>query len=129
MLGFLAGPAVEGAKYIEPALSTLEKSVIGAILIVSWAITILSVWTLIRVQNKRVDDQKELSNKLDKTTGKMTSAFEKMQSALQALTNAEQASQLAMTAMKTALDVLANDIKMLIFQGGRKTTPPPDPHR
>ncbi len=54
----LDGGAVgTAAKLVQPALTTLDKTAIGSLLVVSWAIATTAIYVLIRVQNSRVSTQ------------------------------------------------------------------------
>ena len=67
----------------------LAQTVLGALLILAVIMAIGAIYALIRVQNARVADQKEMSDKLEKTNFKMIDAFTKFQSTLNNLEEAE----------------------------------------
>jgi len=122
---FLASFQIDAQKVVEPALSTLDKTVIGSLLILSWALTIALVVQLIRVQNARVADQQALSNKSERLTDKMLTAFTNMKGALDTLKEAEKTSQQSSEALRNAIESLRRSFDMfLITQGHRKFTPP-----
>jgi hypothetical protein len=98
---------------VQPALSTLEKSVIGAVLIVALGVAVLAVWKLLKVQeeitkvqNLRVDDQKDMSKRMEAITERLITTFSKMENALTNLTQAEKDGQVLLQAMKNSQDTL-----------------------
>lgn len=105
------------AKAVDPALGTLEKSVIGALLVVSWGITLVLIWQLIKVQNARVEDQKVSSAKNEKLVDKMTTAFSEMRNALEGLKHAEESGQQIIQSMKQSFD-------LFIISQSRRFSPP-----
>ena len=124
-LFLLLAAQIDPQKVVEPSLSTLDKTVIGSLLILSWAITIALVVQLIRVQNARVADQQMLSDKSEKLMDKMLTAFTEMKAALESLKEAEKSSQQASEALRNVIDGLRRSFDMfLITQGKRKFTPP-----
>ena len=121
----LLAAQIDPQKVVEPSLSVLDKTVIGSLLILSWAITIALVVQLIRVQNARVADQQLLSDKSEKLMDKMLTAFTDMKAALESLKEAEKSSQQASEALRNVIDGLRRSFDMfLIAQGHRKFTPP-----
>ena len=112
------------AKVAEPALSTLTQSILGALLLLSWIIAAAAIWQLIKVQNARVQDQKEMSDRLERTNAKMSSAFEKFQGAVESLEKAEQTGQQAVSLLKDQVMEVANKVTILIMgsmsRGGGK---------
>lgn len=78
-------PAEAVQTAVEPAISTLSQTVIGSLLVLSWGITIASVYLLVKVQNSRVADQKEMSARLENTHAKMITAFEGFRGTLETL--------------------------------------------
>lgn len=70
---------------VKPALSLLESTVLGAVLILVLAVAITAVVMLIRVQNARVADQKSMNDKSEALTNKMITAFTDMKGALEGL--------------------------------------------
>ena len=98
---------------MQPALSTLDKSIIGALLIISWAIAILAIWKLLKqqdkvsaVQNDRVEDQKAMSVRMEAVMEKMITTFSKMENALTNLTQAEKDGQALLQAMKQSQETV-----------------------
>jgi hypothetical protein len=124
-LFLLLAAQIDPQKVVEPSLSTLDKTVIGSLLILSWVLTIALVVQLIRVQNARVADQQMLSDKSEKLMDKMLTAFTEMKAALESLKEAEKSSQQASEALRNVIDGLRRSFDMfLIAQGYRKFTPP-----
>ncbi len=98
---------------VVPALSLLDKTVIGAVLIIVLTLCIISIVTLIKVQNARVSDQKSLNEKSEALMSKMLMAFTEMKGALEslkgshdALKNAEQETQRVLSAQQQAFNLL-----------------------
>lgn len=70
---------------VKPALTLVESSVLGALLLIAVAVAIGAIAMLVKVQTARVADQKSLSNKSEALTSKMTTAFMEMKGALESL--------------------------------------------
>ena len=115
---------VDPSKVIAPPLSTLDKTVIGSLLVLSWVLTIALVVQLVRVQNARVEDQKTLSDKSEKLMNKMLTAFSEMKGALESLKEAEQSGQKATEALKVSIDSLKTSFDLFLISHGRRLTPP-----
>lgn len=105
----------DAAKMAEPAISTLAQTVMGALLLLSWVITVVAIWQLIKVQNARVQDQKEMSDRLERTNAKMATAFEKFQGAVAALEQAEETGQQAVALLKDQVMTAVSKIDILIM--------------
>ncbi len=101
-----AQAAAAPEKVVEPAISTLAQTIIGALLVVSWAITILALYQLIKVQNARVEDAKANNDKVTALADKMTTAFTGMQTSVENLRRSEESSQQVLGSVKTTLDLL-----------------------
>lgn len=114
--GGAVGKAVE---LVQPALTTLDKTVIGALLVISWVISCAAIYVLVKVQNSRVSDQKEASTKLSETHDKMVEGFGKFKGTIEELKNAEQTSQQVLGGLKDQVLVLGNKVDMLIMHRGQ----------
>ena len=108
-----AAQGTNPVRLIQPALSTLEKSVIGAVLIVSLGVAVLAIWKLLKVQDKitevqdqRVEDQKQMSKRVEAITERLITTFSKMENALTNLTQAEKDGQALMQAMKESQETV-----------------------
>lgn len=123
MHGLLLLAQVDPGKAVEPALSLLDKTVLGSLLILSWALTIALVVQLIRVQNARVADQKVLSDKSERLMNKMVAAFSDMRVALESLKESESSSQRATEALRKAIESMHRTLELLLI-GQRRFTPP-----
>jgi hypothetical protein len=111
-------------KLVEPSIGVLEKTVLGSLLLLSWALGILAVVQLIRVQNARVSDQKAMNDKSEKLMGKMITAFSEMKGALEGLKKAEEEGQKVTEAVHTAITNMSSRMDMLVFSiGGKRFTP------
>lgn len=102
-----------------PALSTLTQTIIGSLLVLSWLITIAAVYALIKVQNHRVQDQKDMSVRLETVHSNMVGAFESFKGTLDTLAKAEETSQQASQAFRDQLTYLASKVDMLLMRGGK----------
>jgi hypothetical protein len=122
--GLLLLAAQVDPKTLQPSIGVLEKTVIGSLLLLSWAIAILAIVQLIRVQNARVADQKEMSSKSEKLLDKMITAFEEMKGALQGLKEAEEKGHKVMETTQASMNTLSSRMDMLVFSvGGKRFTP------
>lgn len=101
----------------EPAISTLAQTVIGALLIIAVLTAIFAIYILVKVQNARVQDQKEMSDKLEASHAKMVEAFTGFRSTLTSLEKTEESSQTVMGAMRDQLMNLAAEIRHCPHKG------------
>ena len=118
----------KATELVQPALSILDKTVIGSVLVVSWVITVAAIVLLVRVQNARVMDQKTLSEKSEKLMDKMVTAFADMRGALESLKEAETSGQRATEALKSSIDSMKQQFDLLLMTR-RSFTPPGIPKR
>lgn len=111
-------------KVVEPAVDTITQTIIGSLLIISWALAILAIVQLIRVQNARVTDQKAMSKASQDLSTQMVKAFEEMKQALIGLKEAEEKGQKVNEATQQAMTNMASRFDMLVFSiGGKRFTP------
>lgn len=118
----LDGAASTAIKAVQPALSLLEKTVIGSVLVIALGLTVASIWALIRVQNARVEDQKEASKRLESTHSKMVDAFAQFRRTLESLERSDDASQKALQALNRDINSLTGKVDLMIAierRGGR----------
>jgi hypothetical protein len=99
------------AQAAEPAFSTLAQTALGALLIIAVLAAVTAIYVLIRVQNARVQDQKEMSDKLEASHAKMVEAFTGFRSTLTSLEKTEESSQNVMGAMRDQLMNLAAEVR------------------
>lgn len=112
-------------KALEPAVSVVTQTVIGSLLIISWALAIAAIVQLIRVQNARVNDQKSMNEKSESLMDKMITAFSEMKIALEGLKKAEEEGQRVTEAVHGAITNMSSRMDMLVFSvGGKRFTPP-----
>lgn len=119
----LLSQAKDLTEAVQPSLTLLDKTVLGSLLVISWALTIALVVQLIRVQNARVADQKTLSDKSERLMAKMLTAFSEMKGALESLKEAEQSGQQATNALKNAIDSMQRAFDIFLITQGRRFTP------
>ena len=112
---------------VKPALSLLDNTVIGSVLVVVLVICIVAVVMLIRVQNSRVADQKALNEKSEALMTKMITAFTDMKSALDGLRNSLGGLQAAENATQQALAAQQHAFELTLIMRGRspKSSDPP----
>lgn len=99
-------------EHAAPAVDTLAQNLLGAAFIVALLMAALAVWQLIRVQNSRVQDQKEIADRVEKLTTQATGALMSTKQSLDALDRDIHGGQQLMTQISTKLDVM-------IAAGGR----------
>lgn len=105
-------------------MGMLEKTVIGSLLLLSWALAVLAIVQLIRVQNARVADQKAMNDKSEKLMDKMITAFEEMRGALQGLKEAEEKGHRVTEAVQASMSSMSSRMDLLVLSvGGRRMTP------
>lgn len=105
---------------LQPALSILEKSVIGSVLVVALALCVAAIVVLIKVQNARVSDQKEASERLEKTHNKMVEAFGRFKGTLESLERSEETSQQGLQNLSRDVSGLAGKVDLMIAMGGQQ---------
>lgn len=111
-------------KVVEPAIGTVTQTIIGSLLIISWALAILAIVQLIRVQNARVTDQKAMNKASQDLSKQMVTAFEEMKQALVGLKEAEEKGQKVTEAVQQAMVNMSSRFDMLVFTvGGKRLTP------
>jgi hypothetical protein len=114
----------EAAKAVQPALSMVTQTIIGSLLIISWALAILAIVQLIRVQNARVSDQKEMSKRSEALMDKLITTFEEMKGALQGLKEAEEKGHKVTEKVHQSMEHMSSRMDMLVFSvGGKRFTP------
>ena len=112
--GGAAGIALQA---VQPALSVLEKSVIGSVLVIALAGAVASVILALRVQNARVSDQKEASERLEKTHSKMVEAFGKFKGTLETLTKSEDTTQQGLLQLSRDVNGLSGKVDLMMLMG------------
>ena len=106
----MAGPAAEAAELAgRSGLSVLESSLLGAIAALCLVVAIFAVWKLNKVQNERVEDQKDMSRRMEALSGQLTGTFAKTHNALDNLTKAEDEGQDLMRQLKSSIDTVVRD--------------------
>jgi hypothetical protein len=100
-----------GEKAIEaagPAISTLAQNLIGAGFVVVLLASCLMVWQLIRIQNARVQDQKDIADRVEKLTQQSFQALSNVKEALNGLEREQQVCNQTVMQVSTKLDMLAS---------------------
>lgn len=78
MLAF-SGPTDDAAGVVvKSGLGIVESGLLGSFAILCLVVSGVCVWQLIRVQNKRVGDQKQLNEHMEKARERMEGLIEKM---------------------------------------------------
>jgi len=117
LLAAWIGPAAEAVELAgKSGLSIIASSLLGAITVLSIIVTIFAVWMLNHVQNERVADQKQLSERMEKASErqeklveKMTGTFAGVKNALDNLTQTEKDTQAFLRELKTSMDGVIRD--------------------
>lgn len=124
---FLAAQQADPASAVQPALSTLDKTVIGALLVVSWAIVAVLLSKLLKqqdkvseVQNLRVQDLNRMNERMEAITERLITTFAKMESALTNMTQAEKDGQMLLQAMKNSQETVILEAVRGRHQSGGK---------
>lgn len=98
--------ASTGAK---AGLTLIESSILGAVAVLTIVVAFFAIWKLLKVQEKisevhdqRVEDQKQMSVRMESLTEKLITTFSKMENALTNLTQAEKDGQALLQAMKAS---------------------------
>jgi type II secretory pathway component PulL len=113
----LDGVAGSVVSTVQPALSLLEKSVIGAVLVVCIGLMIAAIASLIRVQDARVADQKEAGRTLTMTHDKMVDAFGKFKGTLETLSKSEDTTQQGLLQLSKDVTALTGKVDLMIIMG------------
>lgn len=104
------GPVAEAAKLAgKSGLTIIESSLLGAITVICVIVTILAAWRLNKVQNDRVADQKQMSEKAEKLISGMTSTFSGVKNALDNLTQTEQQTQILLRSLQQSIEGVIRD--------------------
>lgn len=120
-MSVLLDAASAAVETVQPALSILEKTVIGSVLVISLGLTVASIYALIRVQNARVEDQKDASRRLETTHTKMVDAFSQFRQTLESLERSDDASQKALQLLNRDISQVTSKIDLMIaMRGGRR---------
>ena len=109
---------------VNPALSLLDKTVLGAVLIVVLAVAVTAVIMLIRVQNARVADQKALNDKSEALMNKMITAFTDMKGALESLKGTIEGFKGAEQETQNALKAQQQSFNLMLLMKGQDPDPP-----
>lgn len=111
------GAAGLALQTVQPALSVLEKSVIGSVLVIALAGAVAAVVLALRVQNARVADQKEASERLEKTHSKMVEAFGKFKGTLETLSKSEDTTQQGLQQLSRDINGLSGKVDLMMLMG------------
>lgn len=114
------GAAGVALQTVQPALSVLEKSVIGSVLVIALAGAVAAIILALRVQNARVADQKEASERLEKTHSKMVEAFGKFKGTLDGLQKSGETSQQGLVALSREITGLSGKVDLMIAMSGQR---------
>lgn len=119
MPGLLLSTALQGKEVAQVSasagLSIIESSILGALLVLSVALNIWLVKTVIGVQNERIKDKDSDSRRIEKLNEKLITVFGEMKNSLDNLTAAEVAGQGILQSVKQSLDTVI----LAAVQGGR----------
>jgi len=85
-------------------LSVVESSLLGAIAVLSLLVAIFSVWRLNVVQNLRVEDQRKMSERMEKLTEKLTTTFSEFSNTMTNLNQTEKDGQQLLRELKSSVD-------------------------
>jgi len=99
------------AQAAAPAIDTLAQTILGSIIVVLTVVCILAIYTLIKVQNARVADQKEMSERVERLHFKMVEAFGGFQTALMNLEKAEDSSQKAVQFLRDQIVAVSSKVE------------------
>lgn len=119
MLPLLASAALQGKEAAEAggqaALTLVEAGILGALLVLSVALNIWLVKTVINVQNLRIADKDTDSKRIEGLNEKLITVFGEMKNSLDNLTAAEMSGQGILQSVKQSLDTVI----LAAVQGGR----------
>ena len=107
----------ETAAAVAPVLSTLAQTVLGALVVLAMLMAVTAIYMLVRVQNARVADQKEMSDKLEKNYSRSVDAFTRFQNTLENLEKGEAEGTRATYAMRDQVNRLADKIELCPARG------------
>jgi len=107
----------------QAGLSIIESSIIGALLILSVALNIWLMKTVIGVQNLRIEDKDKDSKRIEGLNEKLITVFGEMKNSLDNLTAAEMSGQGILQSVKQSLDTVI----LAAVQSGRNLGQGPDP--
>jgi uncharacterized protein HemX len=125
MRPLLAQVAVPDA--VKPALTTVESTILGALLIVAVITAVGAIILLVRVQNARVLDQKALSDKSEGLMSRMITAFTDMKSTIESLKTTLEGLKGAEQETQKALNNQQRAFELTLLMGGAKKRDESDP--
>ena len=108
----------DAAPLVEPAVSTLAKTIIGALLVVSWAITFAAVYVAYRAQEARIADQKAINERTVAIAEKSHTVVAEFKSAIEGLKQSDQTGQTILQGLKSSFDLY------VLAQTVRRNSPP-----
>lgn len=108
----LAQPEV--AKVVEPALSTLAQTMLGAVCFLCIVVAGVAVWKLLSVQEKAADRAESHNQRLEVITNKMTDTINKFDKTIDKLVEAEKQSQEIQKDQSQLLSQLKNSFETTI---------------
>jgi septal ring factor EnvC (AmiA/AmiB activator) len=130
MLAFLQPKVVEEAATSAVAV-IVRESFLGAFAVLCLVLCVAAAWLLVRVQNQRTQDLKQMSDKMEKSQdqmaqliGKMTEAFLGHKAALKRLTDTEKVQTETMQNMVSKMEGMRTTIDSVIRDAVRAPRPP-----
>lgn len=120
----------------------IKESVMGALLVVAVALLVWLVKRVLAIQDLRVEDQKKMSERLEKASDKqaalittMTETFTAFKVTLEKLNNTWELNEKATSSLSSSVDKLQNTVDSVVRDAVRgqtrrgysgRTTPPPE---
>ncbi len=108
LTALLQSIAEEARPFVEPAVSTLAKTIIGALLVISWVITLICLWVVYKAQEARIADQKAINEKSLALNEKSLQTLNEFKTALEGLRQSDQAGQVIIQGMKSSFDLFVS---------------------
>lgn len=107
----------------------IKEGVMGALLVVSVALLVFLVRRVLAVQDMRVEDQKKMSDRLERSQErqsalieKMTQAFTSFESAVDKMNQTQQLSSASVTALLAEVGKLQSTVDSVVRDAVRKPT-------
>jgi hypothetical protein len=105
MMSLLAlGAQGVGDAAAKAGLTLVESSILGAVAVLCAFAAGFAIWKLNKTQDLRVQDQKDMSGRMEDLVKQMTSAFSKMTNSIDNLTSTDREGQKVLQGVKQSLD-------------------------
>lgn len=90
-------------------LTLIESGILGTVTVIFALAAGFALWKLNKVQDLRVSDQKDMSERMEKLVTQMTSAFGEMKNSIDNLISTDKEGQTALQSVQQSIDGVIRD--------------------